>query len=153
MEVNEIFPPNIHFEVVFDPKHSWNEDHFFGCSLRAAYDFLQSSNYVLICLEFNNAFFADKARLKNLNLGQTINQAYEKGYKGRAERFDYFPWNIDVEFSETWSFEEVRAHFDRVISFSQQNYILRIMDGPVVKHELLDSAEVKDKHEQEGNQE
>jgi hypothetical protein len=55
MEVNEKFPPNIYFEVLYSPDHAWKGDHFFGCSLSAAHESLGPRGYRLQNLEYNNA--------------------------------------------------------------------------------------------------
>lgn len=126
MEINEIFPPNIHFEVLFNSEHVWNEDHFLGCSIRAAFDFLSAHGYVLMCIEYNNAFFVDKARLKYPIEGQDPTEAYQSGYRDRQERFDFFPWNGAAEISVEWSVDEVRQHVDKIFMVNKDKYILRI---------------------------
>ena len=57
MEINEKIPPPIYFTVTYDEKHFWEGDHFFGCSLQAAYQELCKFNYELHTLLYNNAIF------------------------------------------------------------------------------------------------
>jgi len=126
MEINEIFPPNIYFEVLYNPNHVWQEDHFFGCSVRAAFDFFTENDYVLMTIEFNNAFFVDKKRLKNQTKGKDIWIAYDQGYHKREERLTLFPWNKGIEFQESWNFDQVKSHFDAVMPFKQNLYKLEM---------------------------
>jgi formate-dependent nitrite reductase cytochrome c552 subunit len=127
MEINEIFPPNVHFEVLFNPNHFWQEDHFFGCSLRAAFDFLKDNDYVLMTVEFNNAFFVDRSRLKTESSGKEISKAYAEGYLERDNRWMLFPWNRGMEFLESWTFEQVREHFDEIMNREPGSYILKMV--------------------------
>lgn len=97
MEINEKFPPNIYFEVLYSQDHFWNGDHFFGCSLTAAHETLAKRGYSLHSLEYNNAIFVDSkttlASISEMNL-ITI---YQNGYLFKSDRKVLFPWNEDFE--------------------------------------------------------
>ena len=98
MEINEIFPPEIYFEVLFEPEHSWNGDHFFGCSLAAANVTMLALGYSLVRVEYNNAFFVRKNETSAIVNSLNINDAYSDGYRSRKDRHQLFPWNLDVEY-------------------------------------------------------
>jgi hypothetical protein len=98
MEINEKIPPPLFFSVRFDPDHGWPGDHFYGCSIVAAAETLFERGYVLAKLEYNNAFFIEQGSARAANIaGQTADEAYDKGYRTRAERTSLFPWNADVD--------------------------------------------------------
>ena len=50
MEINEKIPPPLFFTVTYNDKHFWKGDHFFGCSLQAAYDEVSKFGYRLYTL-------------------------------------------------------------------------------------------------------
>ena len=97
MEVNEKFPPNIYFEVLYNEDHFWSGDHFFGCSLTAAHETLATRGYSLHSLEYNNAIFV----LSNSTLGNkseiNLLNIYQNGYLFKSDRKMLFPWNEDFE--------------------------------------------------------
>jgi len=98
MEINEKIPSGVFFTVEYDDDHYWQGDHFFGCSIDAAYMILSKFKYVLYKLEWNNAIFinpnlASKHQISSLEPAQ----AYNSGYKMRNDRRNFFPWNHDVE--------------------------------------------------------
>jgi hypothetical protein len=97
MEINEKIPQDIHFTVTYDENHSWEGDHFYGCSIKAATTLMAQFNYVLVALEWNNAFFAPQIlasqnSLKELNL-QSV---FQSNCIGRNDYLSLFPWNKDV---------------------------------------------------------
>lgn len=97
MEVNEKFPPNIYFEVLYSEDHFWSGDHFFGCSLTAAHETLSTRGYTLHSLEYNNAIFVNS----NSTLGNeseiNLLTIYQNGYLFKSDRKILFPWNEDFE--------------------------------------------------------
>lgn len=97
MEVNEKFPPNIYFEVLYAEDHFWSGDHFFGCSLTAAHETLSIRGYTLHSLEYNNAIFVNS----NSTLGNeseiNLLTIYQNGYLFKSDRKVLFPWNEDFE--------------------------------------------------------
>jgi hypothetical protein len=99
MEINEKFPPNIYFEVLYSSEHFWHGDHFFGCSLTAAHEALSMRGYSLDNLQYNNAIFIQNSR--NPGFDVDLKTIYEKGYLKNKDRMQLFPWNQDVEVLQT----------------------------------------------------
>ena len=96
MEINEKIPPPIYFTVTYDETHFWKEDHFFGCSLQAAFEELSKFDYKLYTLEYNNAIFirADQTiSFSNLS----VSEFYKKGYVNKTDRKEKFSYNKDVD--------------------------------------------------------
>jgi|LakMenE18May11ns_1017448.scaffolds.fasta_scaffold9937618_2 hypothetical protein len=98
MEINEIFPPNIEFEVGYSDEHSWQGGHFFGCSVASADKTLRSLGYSLVAIEYNNAFFVDDPVVGKFNLKRNIFELYDQGYRNKIDRKTKFSGNSDVEF-------------------------------------------------------
>ena len=96
MEINEKFPPPIYFNVLFDSDHFWKGDHFFGCSLSAAYTNLNKYGYILAKLQFNNAIFLDPAFFLD-EKSKSPENAYNEGYRNKSEREKIFSYNKDVD--------------------------------------------------------
>jgi hypothetical protein len=97
MEINEKFPPHIYFEVLYKEDHYWHGDHFFGCSLTAAYENLKVRGYSLESLEYNNVIFVDSSS-ETVNIDQiSLREIYNAGYKEKKDRQALFPWNKNVE--------------------------------------------------------
>ena len=62
-EYNAKFPPPIEFEIVYDSKHIWDGDDYFGASLTSLNTLFNKYNYRLICCNSHtgsNAFFIDQ---------------------------------------------------------------------------------------------
>lgn len=97
MEVNEKFPPNLYFEVLYSDEHTWAGDHFFGCSLVAAYESLQSRGYEIVRMEYNNAVFVESTFTHNDKSKVDLSSIYKKGYLEKSDRKELFPWNEDFE--------------------------------------------------------
>lgn len=98
MEVNENFPPEIYFEVVYNENHFWRGDHFFGCSLSAANETLTKYGYLLVCMEYNNAIFIDSQFSSKVQTQKNLKTAYAEGDLNKPDRKQLFPWNEDTEF-------------------------------------------------------
>jgi hypothetical protein len=59
-EYNAKFPPPIEFEIVYDDKHIWEGDDYFGASLASLNKLFTEYNYRLVCCNSHtgsNAFF------------------------------------------------------------------------------------------------
>ena len=125
MEINENFPPEIQFEVLFDDNHSWESNHFFGCSLSAANTTLVSLGYVLVKVEYNNAIFIRGIDAAKFLLPDNIKQAYNDGYLNRDNRNQLFPWNRDMEFlhSEHSTQEKIREVNKLFLRYDQKYLI------------------------------
>lgn len=97
MEINEKIPPPLYFNVHFAPDHVWQQDHFFGCSLTAAARGVRAHGYILESVQYNNAVFVrvDLARGRFEN--QTVDAAYDAGYRNRPDRAALFAWNADMD--------------------------------------------------------
>lgn len=97
MEINEKFPPNIYFEVLYDENHFWSGDHFFGCSLTAAHETLSIRGYTLNSLEYNNAIFVNSDLILRDESEIDLLHIYQNGYLFKPDRKLLFPWNEDFE--------------------------------------------------------
>ena len=96
MEINEKIPPPIYFTVTYDENHFWKGDHFFGCSLQAAYEELSKFDYNLYTVVYNNAIFIPKEmNLEFQNL--TVAEFYKDGYINKSDRKEKFSYNSDVD--------------------------------------------------------
>jgi hypothetical protein len=102
IEINEKVPPPIRYATLYSPAFDFTPDHFYGCSINAAFDVLSVRGYVLEAVEYNNAFFvrADFAAQHGIR-GTDPETAYAQGYAQRADRLEYFPWNRDMEALQT----------------------------------------------------
>ena len=125
MEINEIFPPNFIFEVLYSDNHSWQGGHFFGCSIAAAREALNEFGYSLVEMEFNNAFFVRHDVSEDFDLDRTLDIVYADGYAEKSERKSLFPWNQDVEFLQTSTFQEGEMKIKELFIDYQEKYILR----------------------------
>jgi len=97
LEINEIFPPHLEFEVLFDVSQIWIGDHFFGCSIASATKALNNFGYKLAHIEYNNAFFINEDLQNKFDLTRTIFEMYNQGYRDKPDRKSKFPNNQDVE--------------------------------------------------------
>jgi hypothetical protein len=97
MEVNEKIPPPIHFTLCYDADRAPADGHYYGCSLVAAADIVRPHGYVLESLQYNNAFFVRLDIAGTSIVDMSVADAYERGYRGRPDRRELFPWNHDVE--------------------------------------------------------
>ena len=96
MEINEKIPPPLFFTVTYNDKHFWKGDHFFGCSLQAAYDEVSKFGYRLYTLIYNNAIFiSDDVKINVPD--RTLTQIYNDGYVNKPDRKEKFSYNYDVD--------------------------------------------------------
>jgi hypothetical protein len=98
MEINEKIPSGIHFSVNFDPSHYWQFDHFYGCSIDAAYNAIIPYGYMLYKIEYNNAFFIKSSDAISTWKHLSAAEAYDEGYRKKINRKELFPWNSDVDY-------------------------------------------------------
>ncbi len=106
-EINEKIPPPIRFSVKWDPGHHWAFDHFYGQSLSMLENLGSRAGYLLVGLEYNNAFLIPKEICPEPGL--TVDQAYHQGYLDRPDRLQKLPWNRDMEFLQALAPEAARA--------------------------------------------
>ena len=97
LEINEKIPPGIFFKVDFNENHYWNGDHFYGCSIDAASEILKKFGYILVGMEFNNAFFVNHEIGSNKFQDISSTEAFKNGYQYRLERKTLFYYNINVD--------------------------------------------------------
>jgi hypothetical protein len=96
LEINEKIPPGIYFNVKYNSEHYWQGDHFYGCSLTAASITMNSHDYRLVWLEFNNAIFVHKNSTICSLESLTVEAAYKTGYLDRPDVQTLFEYNNDV---------------------------------------------------------
>lgn len=125
MEINESFPPEIMFEVLYEENHAWESNHFFGCSLSSANATLESLSYVLVKVEYNNAIFVKESDALKFSLPISLEQAYYEGYLNREDRTQLFPWNTIMEFlHSSISTQEKIKMVDELFSQYRQRYVI-----------------------------
>lgn len=93
-EINEKIPPPIRFRVRFDADFRLSH-HFFGYSIQSLADLCAEHRYLIIGLEYNNAFLAPAETPGALALEAA--DAYRRGYLDRPDRREKFSSNADVE--------------------------------------------------------
>lgn len=103
-EVNEKIPPPVRFHVRYSEGYRWGSDHFYGQSIASTVDLAARHEYVLVGLEYTNAFLAP-AESGAPALG--VDEAYNQGYLDRPDRLRRLPWNRDMDHLLTLSAEGV----------------------------------------------
>lgn len=93
-EINEKIPPPLRFVVKYDPDFQLRH-HFFGYSMAVLSDLCEEFGYVILALEYNNAFLAPK-ELAGAR-GLAAQAAYTTGYLDRPDRKEKFSLNFDME--------------------------------------------------------
>ena len=93
-EINEKIPPPIRFVVKYNPDFQLRH-HFFGYSISMLADLCEEFGYVILELEYNNAFLAPKELAGER--GVDAEAAYRSGYLDRPDRKEKFSLNFDME--------------------------------------------------------
>ena len=93
-EVNERIPPPLEFTVLFDPSYFWDTSRFFGQSICKLEKLCKKYQYAIVALEYNNAFLISPQFGRK---GLSAHEAYEKGYRLRADRKQKYPLNVNME--------------------------------------------------------
>lgn len=93
-EINEKIPPPIRFVVKYNPDFQLRH-HFFGYSIAVLSDLCEEFGYVILELEYNNAFLAPKELAEGRALD--MQAAYRRGYLDRPDRKEKFSLNFDME--------------------------------------------------------
>lgn len=95
VEINENIPPPIQFTVKYDVNHVWGGDHFHGQSISKCYELCKEYGYEIVELHYNNLFIVPH----ELNQFESLSpeEAYDIGYRNKADRKAKFPWNADME--------------------------------------------------------
>jgi len=94
-EINEKIPPPLDFTVLFDERHSWPGNHFYGQSICRLEALCEAQDYAIAHLEYNNAFLVDGRRYGGAR--HSAGEAYAAGYRDRPDRARQFPWNRDMD--------------------------------------------------------
>jgi len=128
MEINEKFPPSLYFTVLYEPSHSWQGDHFFGCSAAAAMQTVVPFGYILASIEFNNAIFIRSDLALGKIEGLPLATAYDRGYRNRPNRTKLFPWNADVDAALDMRPRESLSFFSKHFEKYQGKFELHIHD-------------------------
>lgn len=114
-EINEKIPPPVNFVVRYDPDFRL-QHHFFGYSIASLEGLCARHSYVLLALEYNNAFIAPRELVGGLD-ALDAETAYRRGYLERPDRRERFPRNQDMEalhaMSPAQSVEFIRNFFAR----------------------------------------
>jgi hypothetical protein len=93
-EINEKIPPPIRFVVKYNPEFQLRH-HFFGYSIAMLADLCEEFDYVIMELEYNNAFLAPRELAKGCGVDAVT--AYQRGYLDRPDRKEKFSLNFDME--------------------------------------------------------
>ena len=93
-EINEKIPPPIRFVIKYSPDFQLRH-HFFGYSMAVLADLCEEFGYVILELEYNNAFLAPKELAGERGL--KAEAAYARGYLDRPDRKEKFSLNFDME--------------------------------------------------------
>lgn len=78
-EINETIPPPLRFTVKWSPEFAWAGDHFFGQSISLVSDLAEEMDYVLLELNYCNAFLAPRELAPQEPI--TPEEAYSAGYR------------------------------------------------------------------------
>ncbi len=97
LEINEVFPPNIEFEVKYFEDHMYNGDKFYGCSAASAHKALAKRGYTLVEIHGNNAFFVYNSYTSGFAT-RSLFELWTQGYRNLPNRKELFPWNDEFEF-------------------------------------------------------
>lgn len=126
MEINEKIPIPLYFTVEYDENHFWKGDHFFGCSLQAAYTEIKEYNYRLHKLIYNNAIFISNET--NLDfIEPAVIDAYNDGYKFKEDRLLKFHYNSDVDKALSMSDNEAYEFFKKLFENYEGSFQLKII--------------------------
>lgn len=126
-EINEKIPPPIRFVVKYNP-HFQLRHHFFGYSISVLADLCEEFDYVILDLEYNNAFLAPRELAGTTGLDAET--AYRKGYLDRGDRKEKFSLNFDMETIYSLSGEQALKFLQNFYSKFDGEYILGLTRLP-----------------------
>ena len=126
MEVNEKIPPPIYFTLLYGADQTPANGHYYGCSLVAAAAIVRPHGYVLESLQYNNAFFVRQDVAAGRIADTNVPDAYERGYLGRADRRELFPWNHNVEHLLRLEPTEAVAEVNRLFRDHEGGFIAEV---------------------------
>lgn len=98
IEINELFPPPVKFEMRYSERQHQTAAPLYGCSIQSVYDFASHHGYILNSLSYNNAFFILEDFFDGLHGldSQLPLEAYRKGFLD-CEWKSLFPWDMNYE--------------------------------------------------------
>ena len=121
-EINEKIPPPLKFTVKYSDSYSWNTDHFFGQSISQLYDLCLKYRYDLVELHYNNAFLIPHEL--NTLASLSPEEAYDAGYRNKADRKKKFPYNQDMDAALAMSPDEAKRFIDEAFKKYSGQYLL-----------------------------
>ncbi len=122
VEINETIPPPLRFTVCLCAEISL-EKRFFGMSLSEVASLARNFGYGLLCVEYNNAFFAPVAET-GVDLEDVA--AFQAGFVDRAGRKEKFAWNASWEPIFDLSTEEAKAFIEKKFAAFEGHYRLNL---------------------------
>ena len=125
-EINEKIPPPVRFVVNYDPDFRL-QHHFFGYSIASLEDLCARHDYVLIALEYNNAFITPRELAHKRALDAA--NAYRAGYLERPDRRERFPDNHDMEVLHSLKPEEAARFLDKFFARHRGKYELSLAES------------------------
>ncbi len=105
IEINEKIPPPIKFSVQWDENFRWTGDHFYGHSLAMLEMLALRFDYVIVGLEYNNAFLLPQKIFQGTK--RSLTEIYVEGYLQKPDRLQRLPWNKDMEDLQNLNPEQV----------------------------------------------
>jgi hypothetical protein len=126
-EINEKIPPPIRFVVKYNPDFQLRH-HFFGYSIAVLADLCEEFDYVILDLEYNNAFMAPRELAGDRGLDAKT--AYRKGYLDRPDRKEKFSLNFDMETIYSLKDEQALEFLKNFYSKFDGEYLLSLETLP-----------------------
>jgi len=126
-EINEKIPPPIRFVVKYNPDFQLRH-HFFGYSIAVLADLCEEFDYVILDLEYNNAFLAPRELAGDRGLDAKT--AYRKGYLDRPDRKEKFSLNFDMETIYSLKDEQALEFLKNFYSKFDGEYLLSLETLP-----------------------
>jgi len=126
-EINEKIPPPIRFVVKYNPDFQLRH-HFFGYSIAVLADLCEEFDYVILDLEYNNAFLAPRELAGDRGLDAKT--AYRKGYLDRPDRKEKFSLNFDMETIYSLKDEQALGFLKNFYSKFDGEYLLSLETLP-----------------------
>jgi hypothetical protein len=136
-EINEKIPPPIRFVVRYDPDFQLRH-HFFGYSISLLADLCDEFDYVLLDLEYNNAFLAPRELAGKRGIDPET--AYRKGYLDRSDRKEKFSLNFDMETIYSLTDEQALKFLQNFYSKFEGEYMLGLARLPEAHSEAYSEA-------------
>lgn len=122
VEINETIPPPLAFTVDYSDDFMWAGDHFQGQSIAKCHQLCARHDYEIVELHYNNLFLVPR----ELNRFRALSpeQAYDEGYRNKADRKEKFPWNADMDELLSMSGDEAARALQQKFAQYQGQYTL-----------------------------